>query len=172
MGKKCSFDYNSHFLTKINNFLAKHLGFLRFSQIQQLGGKIWDWYIIFHNFSDFYTYVDPGSALIRKWEIYRLKLLVSNPYHFILVDTHNGHTGVHKKGWLLTCERTFQKRDHPLMMSDDFWRFLTPHPPLTSNFLPSNVQFFGVISDPPSPLKLDITNGLSLRCLSIKLLVR
>ena len=26
-------------------------------------------------------------------------------------------------------------RDHPSMMSDDFWRFLTPHPPLKSDII-------------------------------------
>ena len=36
-------------------FFAKILWFLRFSQIQLPGGKIWDWYIIFQNFSDFLT---------------------------------------------------------------------------------------------------------------------
>ena len=56
-------------------------------------------------------------------------------------------------------------------MSNDFW------PPIPPNirFLPSNDQFLGVISDPPSPLKSDIINGHSLRdfflfeniCLSI-----
>ena len=48
------------------------------------------------------------------------------------------------------------------MMSDDFWRFLTPIPPKV-RFLPSNVRFLGSISDPQSPLKSDIINGRSLR---------
>ena len=40
------------------------------------------------------------------------------------------------------------------MMSDNFWLFLTSHPPTNVQFLPYNVQFFGVISDPPSPPKI------------------
>ena len=44
------------------------------------------------------------------------------------------------------------------MMSDDFW---PPIPPIV-RFSPSNVRFFGVISDPPSPLKSDIINKWTL----------
>ena len=41
------------------------------------------------------------------------------------------------------------------MMSDDFRRFLTPpRSPPNVRFLPSNVRFFWVILDPPSPPKI------------------
>ena len=60
-----------------------------------------------------------------------------------------------------TFRNKFLIRDHPSMMSDDF-NNLWPPIPTNVRFLPSNIRFFGVISDPPFPLKSDIINGHSL----------
>ena len=53
-------DYNLLFLTKKNIVFAN---FLRFSQIQRRGGKIWGWYIFLGYFSDFLT---PKDWFIEK----------------------------------------------------------------------------------------------------------
>ena len=48
-------------------------------------------------------------------------------------------------------------------MSDDFWRFLTPHPPITSDFYLLMSDFLGSFQTPYPPLKSDIINRCSIR---------